>query len=63
METDAAGFYINAVDPADVDVDELKGSLIVYNWPGIGWLTGQVTRRPPNRREKDDDGNIVTWYV
>ena len=27
METDAAGFFINALDPADLDVDELKGAL------------------------------------
>eukprot|EP00966_Prymnesium_polylepis_P043604 1011156-Prymnesium_polylepis.1 len=63
METDAAGFFVNAVDPADLDVDELKGEHIVYKWPGLGWIHGRVTRRPPNRHEKDDDGDVISWWV
>eukprot|EP00966_Prymnesium_polylepis_P080578 1867237-Prymnesium_polylepis.1 len=63
METDAAGFFVSALDLADLNVDDLQGKVVVYNWPDLDWLVGHVTRRPPDRKERDGDGNLVTWWV
>ena len=38
------------------------GRTIIFNWSGVGWCDGVVSRRNTDRRRKLD-GDVINYYV